>query len=170
MSCIPLYIGLARTIYMRCTYGIFGLEITKYTVYIYVYIRFWLTLVIYSTKHLMIYIKTRSEAFSSEHRASHTSMPSLGLLVHQFLCMLTPIEHRALSCVCCVFSVTSCIGLHKTHRKAHMRLLCLLCACALHLHACIHMETTRHCTHPHRVRFCQGCSVRFLGARVQLSL
>ena len=37
----PTHVGLARTIYMRCTYGIFGLEITKYTVYIYVYIRFW---------------------------------------------------------------------------------------------------------------------------------
>ena len=31
--------------YIRCTYGIFDLEITKYTaVYIYVYIRFWPTL------------------------------------------------------------------------------------------------------------------------------
>jgi len=39
-----IYIGLAKTIYIRCTYGIFGLEITKYTVYIYVYIRFWPTL------------------------------------------------------------------------------------------------------------------------------
>ena len=39
-----LCVGLARTIYIRCTYGIFGLEITKYTVYIYVYIRFWPTL------------------------------------------------------------------------------------------------------------------------------
>jgi hypothetical protein len=39
-----IYIGLARTIYIRCTYGIFGLKITKYTVYIYVYIRFWPTL------------------------------------------------------------------------------------------------------------------------------
>jgi len=38
------YIWLARTIYIRCTYGIFGLEITKYTVYIYTYIRFWPTL------------------------------------------------------------------------------------------------------------------------------
>jgi hypothetical protein len=37
-------VGLARTIYIRCTYGIFGLKITKYTVYIYVYIRFWPTL------------------------------------------------------------------------------------------------------------------------------
>jgi len=40
-----LCVGLARTIYIRCTYGIFGLEITKYTVYIYTYIRFWPTLV-----------------------------------------------------------------------------------------------------------------------------
>jgi len=28
-------IGLARTIYIRCIYGVFGREITKYTVYIY---------------------------------------------------------------------------------------------------------------------------------------
>ena len=41
-----LFVGLARTIYIWCTYGIFGLEITKYTVYIYVYIRFWPTLII----------------------------------------------------------------------------------------------------------------------------
>jgi hypothetical protein len=31
-------VGLARTIYIRFIYGIFGLEITKYTVYINVYI------------------------------------------------------------------------------------------------------------------------------------
>ena len=30
-------------IYIRCTYGVFGLEISKYTVCIYVYIRFWPT-------------------------------------------------------------------------------------------------------------------------------
>ena len=36
-----LWLGLARTIYIRCTYGIVGLEITKCTVYIHVYIRFW---------------------------------------------------------------------------------------------------------------------------------
>ena len=39
-----IVIGLAKTIYIRCTFGIFGLNITKYTVYIYVYIRFWPTL------------------------------------------------------------------------------------------------------------------------------
>jgi len=38
-------VGLARTIYIRFTYGIFGREITKYTVIYGVYIRFWPTLV-----------------------------------------------------------------------------------------------------------------------------
>ena len=37
-------VGLARTIYIRCLYGIFGREITKYTVIYGVYIRFWPTL------------------------------------------------------------------------------------------------------------------------------
>jgi len=40
----PLQVGLARTIYIRCLYGIFGREITKYTVIYSVYIRFWPTL------------------------------------------------------------------------------------------------------------------------------
>jgi hypothetical protein len=38
------YLGLARTIYIRCVYGIFGREITIYTVIYGVYIRFWPTL------------------------------------------------------------------------------------------------------------------------------
>jgi hypothetical protein len=37
-------LGLARTIYIRCIYGIFGREMTKYTVIYGVYIRFWPTL------------------------------------------------------------------------------------------------------------------------------
>jgi hypothetical protein len=37
-------IGLARTIYIRFIYGIFGRESTKYTVIYDVYIRFWPTL------------------------------------------------------------------------------------------------------------------------------
>jgi len=37
-------LGLTRTIYIRCIYGIFGREITKYTVIYGVYIRFWPTL------------------------------------------------------------------------------------------------------------------------------
>jgi len=39
-----LFVGLARTIYIRCIYGIFGREITKYTVINGVYIRLWPTL------------------------------------------------------------------------------------------------------------------------------
>ena len=42
-----LYVGLARTIYIRCMYGNFGREITKYTVIYGVYIRFWPTLCIF---------------------------------------------------------------------------------------------------------------------------
>jgi len=37
-------VGLARTIHIRCIYGIFGREVTNYTVINSVYIRFWPTL------------------------------------------------------------------------------------------------------------------------------
>jgi hypothetical protein len=43
-------VGLARTIYIRCIYGIFGREIIKYTVIYGVYIRFWPTLLICSAR------------------------------------------------------------------------------------------------------------------------
>jgi hypothetical protein len=39
-----LLLGLARTIYIWCIYGIFGRELTKYTVIYGVYIQFWPTL------------------------------------------------------------------------------------------------------------------------------
>jgi len=42
-----VFVGLARTINIRCIYGIFGREITKYTVIYGVYMRFWPTLCIY---------------------------------------------------------------------------------------------------------------------------
>jgi hypothetical protein len=47
--CIPyaLCVRLARTMYIRCIYGIFGREITKDTVIYGVYIRFWPTLSIW---------------------------------------------------------------------------------------------------------------------------
>jgi len=40
------YVGLARTIYIRCIYVISGREITKYTVIYGAYIRFWPTLIL----------------------------------------------------------------------------------------------------------------------------
>jgi len=42
-----LYLGLDRTIYIRCIYGIFVREITKYMVIYGVYTRFWPTLTIF---------------------------------------------------------------------------------------------------------------------------
>ena len=36
---VDIHVGLARTIYIRCIYGIFGREIIKYTVIYGVYIR-----------------------------------------------------------------------------------------------------------------------------------
>jgi hypothetical protein len=41
-----ILLGLARTIYMRCKYGVFGREITNNTVIYGVYLRFWPTLYI----------------------------------------------------------------------------------------------------------------------------
>ena len=41
-------IGLARTVYIRCIYDIFGREITKYTVIYGVHTQFWPTLCIYN--------------------------------------------------------------------------------------------------------------------------
>jgi len=60
-----IHVGLARTIYIRCTYGIFGLEITKYTVYIYVYIRFWPTL------HTRIHAYTHTYIHAYTHTPTH---------------------------------------------------------------------------------------------------
>jgi len=39
-----VWLGLARTIYIRCKYGTFGREIAKYTVIYVAVIQFWPTL------------------------------------------------------------------------------------------------------------------------------
>jgi len=48
---IHTYIGLARTIHIRCIYRISGRQITKYTVIYSVYIRFWPTLHVHTCMH-----------------------------------------------------------------------------------------------------------------------
>ena len=50
---IGIYVGLARTIYIRRIYGMFGREITKYTVIYGVYIRFLPTLYIRCTYNIL---------------------------------------------------------------------------------------------------------------------
>jgi len=60
---------LARTIYVRCIYGIFGREITVYTVIYGLYIQFWPTL------YMMVSVglgEFRDEA-SIAHHMSHAS-------------------------------------------------------------------------------------------------
>ena len=47
-----LLVGSARTIYIRCIYGVFGREINKYTIVYGVYIRFWPTLITCKGKHM----------------------------------------------------------------------------------------------------------------------
>jgi hypothetical protein len=47
MNVLLSFLGLARTMYLRCIYGISGREITKYTVTYVVCIRFWPTLLIF---------------------------------------------------------------------------------------------------------------------------
>jgi len=44
LSPYAIFVGLASTIYIRCTYGIFGREITEDTVIYGAYIWFWPTL------------------------------------------------------------------------------------------------------------------------------
>jgi len=53
-TCVHLYVGLAKTIYIRCIYGILGRETTKYTVIYGVYIRFWPTQLV----HLSTFVYT----------------------------------------------------------------------------------------------------------------
>ena len=69
------YIGLARTIYIRCTNGIFGRGITKYTVIYSVYVRFWPTLLILS---LLRRVKRQA--------ASHVSISAVCVLVCVCVC------------------------------------------------------------------------------------
>ena len=59
-------VGLARTIYIRCTYGISGREITKYTVIhgAYLYIRLWPTL---GTKYVYWFTKSRGTKHTLTH-------------------------------------------------------------------------------------------------------
>jgi hypothetical protein len=68
-----LYVGLARTIYIRCMYGNFGREITKYTVIHGAYVRFRPT--------LLICIK------SLQHHAPHTSKHKHRFSVAAHVCM-----------------------------------------------------------------------------------
>ena len=54
-------VRLARTIFIRCMYGIFGREIIKYTVIYGVYLRFW------PTAHLCVIFRVESDVSITDH-------------------------------------------------------------------------------------------------------
>jgi len=62
VSCVDTPLGLARTIYIRCMYGIFGREITTYTVIYGAYIRFWPTLHITYKSLKLLHVSHASSA------------------------------------------------------------------------------------------------------------
>jgi len=51
----PSYVGLASTMYIRCTYSIFGREVTKYTVIYGAHIGLWPTLGVRHHVHMGIH-------------------------------------------------------------------------------------------------------------------
>jgi ABC-type nickel/cobalt efflux system permease component RcnA len=69
---IHTYLGLAKTIYIRCIYGNFGREITKYMVIYGVYIRFWPTLHIHKHAHSQhTHEHTRTLSYARTHAHTH---------------------------------------------------------------------------------------------------
>ena len=84
-----IYIRYIYGIYIRCTYGILGLKITKFTVYIHVYIRFWPTLLIFivskpTTHHLTM----RIEQIGKPPRTQLSSLQS----AHSLQCLKMRLE------------------------------------------------------------------------------
>ena len=78
---VYIYVGLARTLYIWCIYGVFGRETTKYTVIYGVYIRFWPALHIYTPYMAIVRLRLLSNYFcegtiGDTHgpASSHTSL------------------------------------------------------------------------------------------------
>ena len=65
----------ARTIYIRCIYGIFGREITNYTVIYGAYIRFWPTLHICICTHVFTHTHMYVRGRRQIHTYTYTHVP-----------------------------------------------------------------------------------------------
>jgi len=108
---MQINVGLAKTMYLRCTYGVFVLEITKYTVYTYVYIRFWPTLNICKRVTLIRLVSVRAL-----ETKLHTS--KISNLIH----MQTQIHTHTHSCSLTHAHMHTCTY---TPSNTHRRVLCL---------------------------------------------
>ena len=77
------YVGLARTIYIRCIYGTFGREITQYTVIYGVYKRFWPTLAVCHQPSALIITNTLSSQTRSSSQTCSSGQPQQYAISHQ---------------------------------------------------------------------------------------
>jgi len=120
-------VGSAKTIYILCIYGIFGREVTKYTVIYGVLIRFWPTLVICviaSDKRALSYTFILSEAAGASTR---TNPHHLLLIVFLFLC----------SCSC-VPAPAHCVPAHCV--PILLIVFLFLCSCSCSLCSCSNLS------------------------------
>jgi len=140
---VYICLGLARTIYIRCTYGIFGLEITKYTVYIYVCIRFWPTL------HMLLSVASRCNnclACTCTHRlAQHPPLVYiccflLRHVVETVLLVHRPAQHPPLVYLLLLIATAALKVLlwaslwrAPCSRCVCVCVLCVVCACAAYV-------------------------------------
>ena len=129
------------TVYIRCIYGNFGREITKYTVIYGAFIRFWPTLPIWcSTLHAVGVIYYFALLLHVTHKSSHTwcSMPP-----YPFTSFWADVGRAAgptcrCACVVCVCVCVCCVCVH-----VWVRVLCVLCVCCKCTHTCVSMCALR---------------------------
>jgi len=115
-------VGLARTLYIRCIYGIFGRETTEYTVMYGVYIRFWPTLCV---SHNALAARCKQTIFPLNSTVFQYARTQLGPKNVLFLahCRLVPCTH--------VFSFIQCAQAQGPYRCfVFLQKLLLMCVCA----------------------------------------
>jgi len=130
MSCLES----ARTIYIRCIYGIFGNDITKYTVIYGVYIRFWPTLFMpqytrgftqnHNDTHMYTHTRYRHTQHNTRHRhaqhkITHTHTHDTRMYAHATQTHTQKITHTKHTL--CLSSVTPQKQLmsNKAHKHRH---------------------------------------------------
>jgi len=114
--------GLARTVYMRCVYGFFDREITKYTVMYGVYIQFWLTL------HISL-MSQPSTLFCSW--PAQPSSDARVLFPSPQLVALIAVSRQVCMCTCVFASTRLWVYLVCVRVFVHVRACACVCVCVL---------------------------------------
>ena len=137
---VHMYVGLARTINIRCIYGMLGRDITKYTVICGVHIRFWpsLCICIATSLHLSDIMLVSPRPDSSLHLR-----PAAGIKVR---CNLSTSQayHRCLLCIC----VCPATCLHLRPAAAPLCMVPMCTAASLCLRSAAGIDLQRHLSTP----------------------